>query len=84
MSKASPIGRIFFLAVFMARFGLRSWMGNPMPGVGQPISPSVLLYSDATLFFAFGVVAATAWEVWRRTRPLVRAHRATQALPPAP
>jgi hypothetical protein len=84
MSKASPIGTIIFLAVFVARFGLRSWMGNPMPGAGQPISPSVLLYSDATLFFAFGVVAATAWEVWRRTRPLVLAHRATQALPPMP
>ena len=84
MSKASPIGMIVFLAVFVARFGLRSWMGNPMMGDGRPMSPNVILYTDATLFFAFAVVTTTAWEVWRRTRPLVLAHRASQSLPPMP
>ena len=83
MSKASPIGTIVFLAVFLARFGLRTWMGNPQPGVGQPMDPQWTLYTDAMLFFAAGVVIATAWEVWRRTRPLVLAHRASQTpLPP--
>jgi phosphatidylglycerophosphate synthase len=82
MSKASPIGTMIFLAIFLARFGLRSWMGNPEPGGGQPMSPNLLLYTDAMLFFAFGMVVTTAWEVWRRTRPLVLAHRATQVLPP--
>jgi len=84
MSKASPIGVIIFVVVFLARFGLRSWMGNPTPDMGQPVSPNVILYTDAMLFFAFGVVVTTAWEVWRRTRPLVLAHRAGQALPPMP
>ena len=82
MSKASPIGTIVFLAVFLARFGLRTWMGNPQPGVGKPMDPQLILYTDAMLFFAAGVVVATAWEVWRRTRPLVLAHRASQTLPP--
>lgn len=82
MSKASPIGTIVFLAVFLARFGLRTWMGNPQPGMGKPMDPQLILYTDAMLFFASGVVIATAWEVWRRTRPLVLAHRASQTLPP--
>ena len=82
MSKASPIGSILFLAVFVARFGLRMWMGNPQPEAGAAMDPKLMLYTDAMLFFAFGMVAATAWEVWRRTRPLVLAHRASQPPPP--
>ncbi len=82
MSKASPIGTIVFLAVFVVRFGLRTWMGNPQPGMGQKMDANLMLYTDAMLFFAFAMVVATAWEVWRRTRPLVLAHRASQTLPP--
>ena len=85
MSKASPIGTIVFLAVFVVRFGLRTWMGNPQADAGRPLDPNVTLYTDATLFFAFGMLSATAWEVWRRTRPLVLAHRAAPPpLPPVP
>jgi hypothetical protein len=76
MSKASPIAMIVFLGVFAVRFGIRSWMSG---GVSQDMTklpgPGLILYTDAMLFFAFGMVAASAWEIWRRTRPLVLAHR---------
>jgi len=80
MSKASPIAMIVFVAVFAARFGLRSWMGGG--AMNAPLTPGLLLYTDAMLCFAFGMVSVSAWEVWRRTRPLVLEHRASQ--PPVP
>jgi hypothetical protein len=80
MSKASPLGMIVFVAVFIVRFGLRSWMGGG--DMTQLPGPGLLLYTDAMLVFAFGMVSVSAWEVWRRTRPLVLKHRAS--LPPAP
>ena len=82
MSKASPIGSIIFLGVFMVRFGLNMFMdGGAARDMSHPPSPEVLTYTDAMLFFAFALVAATAWETWRRTRPLVVEHRASQPPP---
>ena len=80
MSKASPIAMIVFVAVFGVRFALRSWMGGG--DMSHLPTPGLLLYTDAMLFFAFGMVSVSAWEVWRRTRPLVLEHRASP--PPAP
>ncbi|MBV9991403.1 MAG: DUF1453 family protein [Alphaproteobacteria bacterium] len=77
MSKASPIGSMIFLGVFMVRFALNYWMnGGAARDMSHPPSPELLTYTDAMLFFAFALVAATAWETWRRTRPLVAEHRA--------
>lgn len=71
MSKASPIGSLIFVGVFMVRFALNYWIrGGPKPDMMKPPSPEVLLYTDAMLFFALGMVTASAWEVWRRTRGL--------------
>lgn len=76
MSQASPIGVIIFAAIFAIRFMLNTWMNQgASQGMGKPPSPEVLVYTDAMLCFAFGMVSATAWEVWRRTRPLVIEHR---------
>jgi hypothetical protein len=83
MSKASPVAMLVFLAIFVVRFGLSSLMGGGANAdMNRPPSPGLLLYTDAMLFFAFGMVSASAWEVWRRTRPLVLEHRASR--PPAP
>lgn len=83
MSKASPVAMLVFLAIFVVRFGINTWMGGGAnTDMNRPLSPGLLLYTDAMLFFAFGMVSASAWEVWRRTRPLVLEHRASQ--PPAP
>ena len=58
------------------------WMkGGQQTDMHHPPSANVLLYTDATLFFAFAMVAATAFEVWRRTRPIVSEHRAGQGAP---
>lgn len=91
MSQASPIGMVIFIGIFALRYMLNSWMHQgTSPVAGKPPSPELLLYTDAMLFFAFGMVSATAWEVWRRTRPLVIEHRASAAAnplsaePPAP
>jgi hypothetical protein len=86
MSKATPLGAVLFAVVFLLRFVLKTWMsgGSQVPSAVIAKGGQVLLYSDATLFFAVAMVGASAWEVWRRTRPLVVEHRAsTEALPPA-
>jgi len=77
MSKASPVALILFFGVFLVRFGLNQWMGagSQTAMAGKVPSANLVLYTDAMLFFAFGMVSATAWEVWRRTRPLVTAQR---------
>lgn len=80
MSKASPIGSILFIAIFLVRFGLNFWMnGGVTPSMTHHPDPRIFVYTDAMLFFAFAMVSASAWEVWRRTRPLVAEHRSSQA-----
>lgn len=82
MSKASPIGTLIFLGVFVVRYVLSYWVrGGAAPDMMTPPSPEVLLYTDAMLFFAFAMVTASAWEIWRRTRPLIAGDGA--APPPA-
>ncbi len=75
MSKATPLGSILFLGLFLIRFGMNSWMDRGAPPVMGAANPHILLYTDVTLFFAFAMVAATAFEVWRRTRPIIAEHK---------
>ena len=85
MSKATPLGSILFLGIFVIRYAMNYWMkGGQQTDVRHPPSANVMLYTDAMLFFAFAMVAATAFEVWRRTRPIVAEHRAGQGAPPLP
>ena len=80
MSRSSPVGTIIFLGVFVVRYALNYWMrGGAQPAFGRLPSPQLLVYTDAMLFFAFAMVTATAWETWRRTRPIV----AGQGAPPS-
>ena len=60
-------------------------IGDAVPQAGaHALTAKVALYTDAGLFFAFAMVTASAWEVWRRTRPLVVEHRAAKAaIPPS-
>jgi hypothetical protein len=82
MSKASPVGTLIFLGVFVVRYALSYWMnGGAVRDMSHPPGPELLTYTDAMLFFAFAMVTATAWETWRRTRPLVAEHRATLTPP---
>ena len=78
MSKASPLGAIIFLGVFVVRYALNLWMHDgKMADATQQMTPALLTYTDAMLFFAFAMVAASAFETWRRIRPLVAAHKAS-------
>jgi Kef-type K+ transport system membrane component KefB len=84
MSKATPLGSILFLGLFVVRFGMSYWIkGGVTPDTTHAPTPQVLLYTDVMLFFAFAMVTASAFEVWRRTRPLILEHKATAQLPPA-
>lgn len=85
MSQATPLGSILFLGLFLIRFGMNKWMdvGQPSP-TGKLPSAKVLLYTDAMLVFAFAMVALTAFEVWRRTRPIVAEHKAGAPTLPLP
>lgn len=79
MSRASPVGTLIFLGIFVVRYALSYWMrGGVQTDFAHPPSPQLLLYTDAMLFFAFSMVSATAWETWRRTRPLVVEHKTGQ------
>ena len=83
MSKASPVATLMFVGLFVVRFALNMWMngGTPQGAIGAH-SAQLVLYTDTMLFFAFAMVATSAWETWRRTRPLVVEHRQSQS-PPA-
>jgi hypothetical protein len=83
MSKASPVASILFIGVFVIRYALNMWMqGGKAPDALQARSAEVMLYTDTMLFFAFAMVTVSAWEVWRRTRPLVAEHAAAKAVAP--
>jgi hypothetical protein len=79
MSKATPLGSLLFLGLFIVRFGMNYWMrGDETPAAMRAHSAQIMLYTDTMLFFAFAMVSVSAWEVWRRTRPLVVEHRAAR------
>jgi hypothetical protein len=85
MSKTTPLGSLLFLAIFLLRYVMNYTMkGGQQTDMVHPPNPTVLLYTDAMLFFALAMVAATAFEVYRRTRPVVAAHQAGQVTPPLP
>jgi hypothetical protein len=86
MAKGTPIAAILFIGLFLVRFGLNYLVrsGKPVPAH----SAQLLVYTDAMLFFAFAMSAASAWEIWRRTRPLIAEYKSLQeqqppAAPPA-
>jgi hypothetical protein len=83
MSKATPLGSMLFVGLFVVRFALSYWMrGDTTPAAMKAHSAQIVLYTDTMLFFAFAMVTVSAWEVWRRTRPLVAEHKAAQAVTP--
>lgn len=77
-SKMSPVGMVLFLGLFAARFVLRMAMQGGGQSFAHPSGP-VLMYTDAGLLFVLGLVAAQAWETWRRAKPLLDGHRTSQA-----
>jgi Protein of unknown function (DUF1453) len=85
MSKATPLGSMLFLGIFLVRYAMNYMVkGGQQTDMAHPPSANVLFYTDATLFFAFAMVVATAFEVWRRTRPIVAEHKAGATTPPLP
>ncbi|GAA0557958.1 CcdC protein domain-containing protein [Rhizomicrobium electricum] len=72
ISKMSPVGIALFLAIFASRYIVRLVVeGGQPPGPFEHPSSSVLTYTDAALLFALGLVAAQAWEIWRRAKALL-------------
>ena len=71
-SKLSPVGMALFVVVFAARYVVRMATvgGTDADEIVAP-SASMLLYTDAALLFALGLVAAQAWETWRRAQVLL-------------
>ena len=76
-SKTSPFGVILFVALFAVRYVLRMVLnGGQVPDKLAAHSAQIALYTDVGLLFLLGLVCAQAWEIWRRTRPLVAEHAA--------
>jgi len=79
-SKMSPVGMALFVGLFAARYALRMVLaGGQAPDRLTAHSGQILLYTDAGLVFVLALVSAQAWEIWRRTRPLVAQHAAKLA-----
>jgi len=76
-SKMSAVGMVLFLGLFAARFLLRMATQGGDQSFAHPSGP-VLMYTDAGLIFVVGLVAAQAWETWRRAKPLLDGHRTGQ------
>jgi len=71
-SKMSPLGMALFVALFAIRYVVRFMaVGTAVPDQAAAHSPQMLLYTDAALLFALGLVAAQAWETWRRAKVLL-------------
>jgi hypothetical protein len=72
-SRVSPVGMMLFAALFFTRFMIRLAVLGPdsMPPPTGVIPPQMLLYTDAALLFALGLVAAQAWETWSRAKVLL-------------
>jgi hypothetical protein len=80
MSRSTPIAAMLFIGLFIVRYALNWWMrGGTAPAAMQARSAELMLYTDVMLFFAFAMASVSAWEIWRRTAPLVRQHRAGKA-----
>jgi Na+/H+ antiporter NhaD/arsenite permease-like protein len=83
MAKGTPVAAILFIGLFVVRYGLNYLMKGDSRVPAH--STQLLLYTDTMMFFAFAMSAASAWEIWRRTRPIIAEHRAsTSDGPPAP
>ncbi|MBU6297139.1 MAG: hypothetical protein KJS68_02745, partial [Alphaproteobacteria bacterium] len=82
ISKTSPIGVILFVVLFGVRYILRTMAsGGEAPDKLAAHSGQIALYTDAGLLFLLALVSAQAWEIWRRTRPLVMERAARMAKP---
>lgn len=72
ISKTSPIGVILFIILFLARYAFKMMVGGGQaPDKLTAHSGQIALYTDAGLLFLLALVSAQAWEIWRRTRPLM-------------
>lgn len=71
-SKMSAIGSLLFVAVFGVRYLIRIAMnGGQAPQDFTPHSGPALIVADALLIFLVAMVAAMAWQTWRRARQLL-------------
>src|SRR5262249_40621882 len=68
MAKGTPIAAVLFIGLFVVRYALDYMIkgGERVPAH----SAQLLLYTDTMMIFAFAMAAASAWEIWRRTRGL--------------
>jgi hypothetical protein len=79
-SKMSPIGIALFVALFAARYAFRIVAtGGQAPDKLMAHSDQIMFYTDAGLLFVLALVSAQAWEIWRRTRPMLDEHAAKKA-----
>lgn len=72
VSKTSPIGIILFMALLAARIFFRMQMeSGQAPGQLAAHNAQIMFYTDVALTFLVALMAAQAWEIWRRARPLM-------------
>jgi hypothetical protein len=82
ISKTSPVGVVLFVGLFAARMVFRvTTTSGRAPDSIAAHSRQIMFYSDLAFVFLFELVAAQAWEIWRRTRPLVAEQAAAKSAP---
>ena len=72
-SRTSPAGIVLILVLFMARYGLRSYLEGP---TATSLHVNIAQITDGFILFAVGLMAAQRIEVWLRARTLLTAARA--------
>ena len=78
-SRMSPVGIALFGVLFATRYVFRLiFTDGQAADMMAAHSAKIMLYTDAALLFAFALVSAQAWEIWRRARTLLAEHAARQ------
>lgn len=70
MSKATPIGTILIAGFFVLRFGLEAFSHAR----DLPHALGLQRATDAGLIFAFALMMAQRWEIWKRAKAMRAAH----------
>jgi hypothetical protein len=84
ISKTSPVGVILFVVLYAARFVFRmQTVSGQAPGKLTAHGAQISFYSNLAFAFLIALIAAQAWEIWRRSKPLM-AQKAALADKPAP
>ena len=83
-SRPSPLGLVLIGVLFIARYGLRSYLEQSSPHAD--LSPALLEATDGLLMFSVGLIGVQRLEMWQRAKRMlaesIAAKKARSITPP--